>query len=277
MSPRPPAVVGATATRATGATAAADATARVAAVGASHATNVSNVTSVTNVTGVQNVTGVTNVAAAKNANGADVFTRPTVVPGQAGAQAGKQAATQAATQAGTTPRPPLAAAARPVTPPSNGARPAPSATPPRAVAASPKPPRVEVSRVAPAMPVDEVTREVPPVRIDDMDQWPTASLTGDELSEFDEKTRIGTPAYTETARLASAGTAAPARVALEANTPKPAPVGPTSQALRVVVYRTADGGVHVAPAGTRVQAIACEAMLVALDPGTDLAAFFAKG
>jgi hypothetical protein len=48
-----------------------------------------------------------------------------------------------------------------------------------------------------------------------------------------------------------------------------------SQAVRVVVWRSADG-VHVAPHGTKVNAIAVEAMLVALDPSADLAAWLAE-
>ena len=43
-----------------------------------------------------------------------------------------------------------------------------------------------------------------------------------------------------------------------------------SQAVRVVVWRGADG-LHVAPRGTRVSAISVDAILVALDPLTDLA------
>ena len=47
-----------------------------------------------------------------------------------------------------------------------------------------------------------------------------------------------------------------------------------SQALRVVVWRGADG-LHVAPRGTRVAAISVDAILVALDPLTDLAGWLA--
>jgi hypothetical protein len=48
-----------------------------------------------------------------------------------------------------------------------------------------------------------------------------------------------------------------------------------SQAVRVVVWRGADG-VHVAPAGTQVTAIGVEAVLVALDPVADLAAWLSN-
>jgi hypothetical protein len=45
-----------------------------------------------------------------------------------------------------------------------------------------------------------------------------------------------------------------------------------SQALRVLVWQD-QRGVHVAPLGTVVSAITTEALLVALDPGTDLSAW----
>jgi hypothetical protein len=94
---------------------------------------------------------------------------------------------------------------------------------------------------------------------DDIDGWPTATLSGDEMDPPDEKTRIGVPAYASNARYE----------------PPPRAVEPAlqaSQALRVVVWRAMDG-VHVAPAGTRVSAISVDALLVALDPGADLAAW----
>ncbi len=46
----------------------------------------------------------------------------------------------------------------------------------------------------------------------------------------------------------------------------------TAQAIRVVLWRDADG-VRIAPEGTRVAAISVEAILVALDPSADLAAW----
>jgi len=46
----------------------------------------------------------------------------------------------------------------------------------------------------------------------------------------------------------------------------------TSQAVRVVLWKDANG-VHVAPQGTLVRAITIEAMLVALDPSADLGAW----
>jgi hypothetical protein len=96
------------------------------------------------------------------------------------------------------------------------------------------------------------------------EQWPTAALIGDDEDDG-QHTRIGTPAYRESAREASA---------------RPPPMGPPaplqmSQAVRVVVWRAADG-VHVAPAGTQVAAIGVEAVLVAMDPLADLAAWLSN-
>ncbi len=89
---------------------------------------------------------------------------------------------------------------------------------------------------------------------DEIDQWPTQSLQHDELGGSDEQhTRIGVPAYTGNPR-------------------RPAEDLRASQAVRVVVWRGPDG-VHVAPAGTTVSAITVDALLVALDPGADLAAW----
>jgi hypothetical protein len=99
---------------------------------------------------------------------------------------------------------------------------------------------------------------------DEIDMWPTQSLMGDDLNDPpDEKTRIGVPAYEASAKLA---TEAPH--AQRANEPALR----ASQALRVVVWRAGDG-VHVAPQGTRVAAITVDAVLVALDPSADLAAW----
>ncbi|HVH45296.1 MAG TPA: hypothetical protein VM925_23245 [Labilithrix sp.] len=50
----------------------------------------------------------------------------------------------------------------------------------------------------------------------------------------------------------------------------------TSQAVRVVVWRDANG-VHVAPAGTTVSAITVDAVLVALEPNADLTAWLGSG
>jgi hypothetical protein len=49
----------------------------------------------------------------------------------------------------------------------------------------------------------------------------------------------------------------------------------TSQAVRVVVWRDANG-VHLAPSGTVVSAITIDAVLVALEPSADLTAWLSK-
>jgi hypothetical protein len=104
---------------------------------------------------------------------------------------------------------------------------------------------------------------------EEMDAWPTQSLVGDDLADPpDEKTRIGVPAYEASAKLAS-------EASVVLTPPPPVSSDPAlrpSQAIRVVVWRAADG-VHVAPQGTRVAAISVDAVLVALDPSADLAAW----
>jgi hypothetical protein len=109
---------------------------------------------------------------------------------------------------------------------------------------------------------------------EEMDAWPTQSLVGDDLADPpDEKTRIGVPAYEASAKLASeASVIAP--LAPLASPPQASsdPALRPSQAVRVVVWRASDG-VHVAPQGTRVAAISVDAVLVALDPSADLAAW----
>jgi hypothetical protein len=97
---------------------------------------------------------------------------------------------------------------------------------------------------------------------DDIDAWPTQTLEDHELTAMaDEMTRIGTPAYTESAQTASSASEGPVR-------------SQPSQAMRVIVWRAADG-VHIAPHGTSVAAITIDALLVAIDPGTDLATWLA--
>jgi hypothetical protein len=123
-------------------------------------------------------------------------------------------------------------------------------------------PAVEEVKTPPSPPV---VKAAPPVPFplpgtDEMDAWPTQSLSGDEF-DAPEATRIGTPAYAEGAKRVSHPPPAPPGVSLRA-----------SQAVRVVVWRGPDG-VHVAPYGTTVTAISVEAVLVALDPAADLAAW----
>jgi hypothetical protein len=87
-------------------------------------------------------------------------------------------------------------------------------------------------------------------------------------SEDDEqKTRLGIPAYEASARMVTEAT----------HVEEPAPPGavPTTQAVRVIVWHGPDG-VHVAPYGTRVAAPAIDALLVAMDPSADLAAWLTQ-
>jgi hypothetical protein len=103
-------------------------------------------------------------------------------------------------------------------------------------------------------------------RTDESDAWPTqTSLPAHDHADDppDEKTRIGVPAYEASARMATEVQSTPS---LE-DTPLRA-----AQALRVVVWRTPEG-VRVAPHGTHVAAITVDAVLVALDPSADLAAW----
>jgi hypothetical protein len=119
----------------------------------------------------------------------------------------------------------------------------------------------------PPTPRPDETVEAPRARTDEMDAWPTQSRMGDDLGDpADEKTRIGVPAYEASAKLITEATLA---------APLDSPALRPSQALRVVVWRAADG-VHVAPAGTRVGAITVEAVLVALDPSADLASWLSN-
>jgi hypothetical protein len=98
-----------------------------------------------------------------------------------------------------------------------------------------------------------------PQSSEELEAWPIQSISEDE----EQHTRIGTPAYHEGAQRASARPAA--------MPPELAPLV-MSQAVRVVVWRGADG----APAGTQVTAIGVEAVLVALDPVADLAAWLSN-
>lgn len=104
-------------------------------------------------------------------------------------------------------------------------------------------------------------------RSDDPDAWPTQSFSGEDMDDMvEEHTRIGTSAYVEKA---IAGSQIPPRMEPFQPAVKP------SQAVRVVVWRDNEG-VRVAPLGTKVSAIAVEAVLVALDPTADLAAWLTK-
>jgi hypothetical protein len=132
------------------------------------------------------------------------------------------------------------------------------------VAATPVAPQAEGASLDRETVPAEVPEILPlPAHTEEMDAWPTQSLAGEDLDAPDEKTRIGVPAYEASAKLASEAYAPSGRAD---------PALRPSQALRVVVWRAPDG-VHVAPQGTRVAAITVDAVLVSLDPATDLAAW----
>jgi hypothetical protein len=139
-------------------------------------------------------------------------------------------------------------------------------------AAFPAPAPQPTADVAPPTPIDPgiaaaaETPTGPPAHpsSDDMDAWPTQAMGGDALDSVppgDEQTRIGVPAY----KPGADGAGAPAT--------DEEPPFHASQAVRVIVWRTSDGGVRIAPQGTSVSAISVEAILVALDPNADLAAW----
>jgi hypothetical protein len=101
----------------------------------------------------------------------------------------------------------------------------------------------------------------------EVDAWPTESGVGElppPTHDPEEKTRIGVPAYDPKAPVPADPPSTPVTVE--------DPSIRSSQAVRVVVWRTADG-VHIAPHGTRVSAITVDAVLVALDPAADLTAW----
>jgi len=90
------------------------------------------------------------------------------------------------------------------------------------------------------------------------DAWPTEAIKGSDMPSFEhERTRIGAAAYAPPEERPSSG-------------PRP------TQAVRVVLYRAADGTLRVAAAGTEVSAVTVEAMLVAMDPEVDLRTWLAS-
>ncbi len=91
----------------------------------------------------------------------------------------------------------------------------------------------------------------------DADSWPTETLAGDDLPlpNFEqERTRIGAAQYRAD------------KTDEQRSTAKIRPL----QAVKVMLFRGADGALRVAPAGSDVSAVAIEAMLVSLDPDVDL-------
>ena len=112
------------------------------------------------------------------------------------------------------------------------------------------------------------------------DKSPTQNLVHDSrdvpMDEGDRKTTVGVVAPSVTQQRA-APASLPPRAAPRA-TPSIVPHDDsikTSQAIRVVVWRDANG-VHVAPEGTVVSAIKIDAMLVALEPTADLTAWLSR-
>jgi hypothetical protein len=95
-----------------------------------------------------------------------------------------------------------------------------------------------------------------------MDAWPTQQMEGSALADL--ASEMGRPAPPSVPRASSP----PGR-------PTATSAGATTQAVRVVVWRSPDG-VRVAPLGTAVPAPAVEAILVALDPSADLTAWLAR-
>jgi len=125
-------------------------------------------------------------------------------------------------------------------------------------------------------PIDLSATAQTSTQTEEMDRWPTQSLLGDDLADPpDEKTRIGVPAYEASAKLATEATESSMTPLAPAVQLSQGPVIRSSQAIRVVVWRAADG-VHVAPQGTRVAAISVDAVLVSLDPAADLAAWLSN-
>jgi hypothetical protein len=108
---------------------------------------------------------------------------------------------------------------------------------------------------------DSPLRRAPSVA-DEMDAWPTENMSGgldDTHSELTE---------------AAPGLASPAADRAVVSSRGAAPG--VSQAVRVLVWRTPEG-LRIAPAGTPVQAsVTAEALLVALDPSSDLAAWLVR-
>jgi hypothetical protein len=118
------------------------------------------------------------------------------------------------------------------------------------------------------------------------DATPTQNLTGEDLPPIIQKPSLQGLTRSATAKAPvvggplttkATGTSSPPTIAGPAQRPadKHDPAIVTTQAVRVVVWR--DGsGVHVAPAGTVVSAITIDAVLVALEPNTDLTAWLSR-
>ena len=120
-------------------------------------------------------------------------------------------------------------------------------------------------------------RGTEPRTAEELESWPTQALAGDALSGLaEEMTRVSAPAFTEEMPAAPAPPPTATRSSVRPSTrPSHAPGARPSQAMRVVVWQSSDG-VHVGPPGTRVAAPTIDALLVALDPGADLAGWLTR-
>jgi hypothetical protein len=96
---------------------------------------------------------------------------------------------------------------------------------------------------------------------DEIDAWPTQSMEGAALADLTSEMSREAPE--------------PAPRTTKSGRPPAAVTGATSQAARVLVWRTPEG-LRVAPVGTAVQSPTIDAILVALDPSADLAAWLVK-
>ncbi|MBS2016160.1 MAG: hypothetical protein JST00_24980 [Deltaproteobacteria bacterium] len=119
---------------------------------------------------------------------------------------------------------------------------------------------------------------------EEWDASPTQNLTGDEMEHMhgDRQTALAQPPAPISAPPPPAPkpASAPARPMKSPSVRPPTstvhdPEIQTSQAVRVVVWRDANG-VHLAPAGTVVSSITIDAVLVVLEPGVDLTAWLSQ-
>lgn len=114
------------------------------------------------------------------------------------------------------------------------------------------------TEVAPAMLPPETPSSDPALEPISEEPWPT---------QTNSKSSDAVRAEVERVRRASAAPpAADATLVPDPNAPQP------TQALRVTLLRTPDG-IRIAPFGSKVQAMSLDAILVALDPSTDLASW----
>jgi hypothetical protein len=130
-----------------------------------------------------------------------------------------------------------------------------------------RPPPTEVME----NPVETAPRpQRPPSVSDAIDAWPTQAMEGAALTSLtDEMTRVPADAPPPPA-------SGPSLSASRGPPPLPGPATATMQAIRVVVWQAPEGGVRIAPTGTRVTAPTVEAVIVALDPKTDLATWLSR-